>query len=204
MKAVETIFVVTLFLLYLGLWKIKQVNQKKNTGIDPKVMASSTSNIQKYMNQLSNVLTAYVVLIIVLHSCQIQLGSFLRRIEEMNLMFFDIIGFITGLIGLSFCLYAQIKMGKSWRVGIDEKVKTDLITTGLYKHIRNPTYLGLFILNIGVWIIWSTWSVFLLNLVFILFLEIQVRCEEDYLFSLHGNKYLEYKQRTKRYFPFIY
>ncbi len=59
-------------------------------------------------------------------------------------------------------------------------------------------------LNIGVWLIWSTWSVFILNLVFILFLEIQVHCEEDYLLSIHGTKYLEFKQRTKRYIPFIY
>jgi protein-S-isoprenylcysteine O-methyltransferase Ste14 len=113
-------------------------------------------------------------------------------------------GFGVGLIGLSLCLYAQIKMGSSWRVGIDEKVKTQLITTGFYKLIRNPTYLGLFLLNIGVWLIWPTWTIFLLNLLFYLFLEIQVRCEEDYLSAVHGEQYNEYKKRTKRYLPFIY
>ncbi|NLD46876.1 MAG: hypothetical protein GX660_06710 [Clostridiaceae bacterium] len=41
MKAIETVFVVILFLIYLGLWKLKQINQKKNTGIDPKVMANT-------------------------------------------------------------------------------------------------------------------------------------------------------------------
>lgn len=204
MIVIETAFVVTLFLIYLGLWKIKQIIQKKNTGIDPKVMAGSTSSIQKYMNQLMNVLTAYAVIIIILHAVQLQAGSLFSRIECMNLMIFDIIGFVTGLIGLSFCLYAQIKMGSSWRVGIDEKVKTDLVTTGLFKYIRNPTYLGLFILNIGVWLIWPTWTMFLLNFIFVLFLDIQVRCEEDYLLSLHGIKYTEYTESTKRYIPFLY
>lgn len=204
MKAIETLFVVTLFLIYLGLWKIKQMNQRKNTGIDPKVFASSTSGIQRYMNQLMNILTAYAVIVIILHSVQLQVGSLFSRIQSMSLMIFDIIGFATGLIGLSFCLYAQIKMGSAWRVGIDEKVKTDLVTTGLYKYIRNPTYLGLFILNVGVWLIWPTWTIFLLNFIFVLFLDIQVRCEEDYLLSLHGIKYTEYKESTKRYIPFVY
>lgn len=204
MKAIETVFVVTLFLIYLGLWKIKQINHKKNTGIDPRVMASSTSSIQRYMNQLMNILTAYAVIVIILHSVQLRVGSLFSRIQSMNFMIFDIIGFVTGLIGLSFCLYAQIKMGSAWRVGIDEKVKTDLVTTGLYKYIRNPTYLGLFMLNIGVWLIWPTWTIFLLNFIFVLFLDIQVRCEEDYLLSLHGIKYTEYKESTKRYIPFLY
>lgn len=204
MQVIEIIFVATLFLLYLGLWKVKQVNQIKHSGIDPKVMTNSTSSIQKYMNQLMNILTAYAFIIIILHSLQIQIGSLFGRIEAISSVLFDIIGFLTGLAGLSLCLYAQVKMGNSWRVGIDEKVKTDLITTGLYKYIRNPTYLGLFILNIGVWLIWPTWTIFLLNIIFILFLDIQVRCEEDYLYSVHGNKYVEYKKRTKRYIPFVY
>lgn len=204
MKVMEVVFVVILFLLYLILWKVKQINQIKHSGIDPKVMAASTSNVQRYMDHLMNILTAYALIIILLHSIQIQFGSLFSRIEAINSVLFDIIGFLTGLAGLSICLYAQIKMGNSWRVGIDEKIKTDLITTGLYEYIRNPTYLGLFMLNIGVWLIWPTWTIFLLNIVFILFLDIQVRCEEDYLYSVHGAKYDEYKKRTKRYIPFVY
>lgn len=116
----------------------------------------------------------------------------------------DAFGFFAGLMGLSLCAYAQHKMGKSWRVGIDEESTTDLITTGVYKFIRNPTYLGLFILIAGVWLIWPTWTVFVLYLLFLLLLEIQVRCEEDYLTVTHGDEYLEYKLKTKRYIPFIY
>ncbi len=204
MRLTETIFVSLLFLLYLLLWRIKQVSQKRHTGIDPKVMANSTSNVQKYMNQIMNALTCYAALVIILNSVQIQVGSLFSRIKSMEYLPFDIAGFIVGLIGLLFCFYAQIKMGNSWRVGIDEKIKTDLVMTGLYEFIRNPTYLGLFILNLGVWLIWPTWTIFLLNLIFILILEIQVRCEEDFLLKVHGQKYADYKKETKRYIPFIY
>jgi len=200
----ETLFVVSLFVLYMFLWRIKQIQQKRFTGIDPNVMEKSTSSVQKFMSRFSNILTVYAAIIILMHSSNIQLGSLFSRYDALSSMKFDLLGFAIGLIGLSFCLYAQTKMGASWRVGIDEKVKTQLITNGLYKFIRNPTYLGLFLLNIGVWLIWPTWTVFLLNILFYLFLEIQVRCEEDYLFSIHGEQYNDYKKGTKRYLPFIY
>jgi protein-S-isoprenylcysteine O-methyltransferase Ste14 len=200
----EAMFVIALFLLYMLLWKIKQIQQRSLTGIDPQVMQKSTSNIQQYMGAFSNALTAYAAIVILLHATNFQLGSMFSRYEALSALWFDVSGFVLGLIGLSFCLYAQLKMGASWRVGIDEKVKTQLITTGLYGLIRNPTYLGLFLLNIGVWLIWPSWTIFLLNILFILFLEIQVRCEEDYLLSTHGELYRDYKNRTKRYLPFVY
>jgi protein-S-isoprenylcysteine O-methyltransferase Ste14 len=204
MKLIETVFVVILLFTYFSLWKIKELNQKKMTGINPKVMGKSTSSIQKYMNNFMILLTIYAVIIIILNAVGFQYSFLFTENKILDYLIVDISGFIAGLFGLSFCLYAQIKMGKSWRVGIDEKVKTELITTGLYKLIRNPTYLGLFILNAGIWLIWPTFTVFILNLLFVIFLEIQVRCEEDFLILIHGNKYLEYKQRTKRYIPFIY
>jgi protein-S-isoprenylcysteine O-methyltransferase Ste14 len=200
----EAIFVVSLFLVYILLWKIKQIQQRSLTGIDPQVMQKSTTNVQRFMGQFTNALTVYAAIIILIHAANLQWGSLFSRYETISFMGIDIAGFVIGLIGLSFCLYAQIKMGTSWRVGIDEKVKTQLITTGLYSLIRNPTYLGLFLLNLGVWLIWPTWTIFLLNVLFFLFLEIQVRCEEDYLSSTHGEQYSDYKNRTKRYLPFVY
>jgi protein-S-isoprenylcysteine O-methyltransferase Ste14 len=200
----EALFVIALFLLYLLLWKIKQIRQRSLTGIDPQVMQKSTSSIQQYMGAFSNTLTAYAAIVILIHTTNFQLGSMFSRYEALSALPFDVSGFVLGLIGLSFCLYAQLKMGASWRVGIDEKVKTPLITSGLYGLIRNPTYLGLFILNTGVWLIWPSWTIFLLYILFILFLEIQVRCEEDYLLSTHGDQYRDYKNRTKRYLPFVY
>jgi protein-S-isoprenylcysteine O-methyltransferase Ste14 len=200
----EAIFVVLLFLVYILLWKIKQVQQRSLTGIDPQVMQKSTTNVQRFMGQFTNALTVYAAIIILIHVANLQWGSLFTRYEAISFMGIDIAGFVMGMTGLSFCLYAQIKMGTSWRVGIDEKVKTQLITTGLYSLIRNPTYLGLFLLNIGVWLIWPTWTIFLLNVLFFLFLEIQVRCEEDYLSSTHGEQYSDYKNRTKRYLPFVY
>lgn len=204
MNLIEIIFVVFLFLLYSTLWKIKEINQKKTSGIDPRVMIKSTTPIQHYIKNYVIILSLYTLLITALHIVNFQFFSLFTRIAVLNSLLFDIIGFVAGIFGLSFCLYAQIKMGNSWRVGIDEKNRSELITTGLYKFIRNPTYLGLFIMNFGIWLILPTWTMFLYVLLFYIFLEIQVRCEEEHLIKTHGEEYIEYKKRTKRYLPFIY
>lgn len=200
----ETILVVLLFLGYMTLWGLKRRMQKKTSGIDPEVMGRSTTPSQRFFNIMTKVLTAYIVLMIALHESGIQYYSLFSRFVPLERTEVDIFGFLLGIIGLALCGYAQIRMGASWRVGIDEERRTDLVTSGLYRYIRNPTYLGLFILCAGVWFIWPTWTITVFVLVFYLMLEVQVRCEEEFLEKVHGEKYREYLQRTKRYIPKVY
>ncbi len=200
----EVIFVVVLFFGYMALWAIKRRAQKRTTGIDPEVIGSATVPSQRFFNAITRVLTIYIVIMIILHATGIQYYSLFSRYDPLDTILFDITGFIIGIIGLSLCGYAQMKMGNSWRVGIDEKRQTELIMTGLYRWIRNPTYLGLFILCTGVWLIWPTWTIAIFGFVFYLMLEVQVRCEEEYLEKIHGDAYREYLSRTKRYIPKIY
>ncbi len=200
----EAILIGALFVVYLMLWAIKRRTLMKQSGIDPQVMAKSKSSLQKFMSYFTFVLTIFITLMLVVKVFNLKFFSMFNELAYLDSVKFDAAGFLLGLAGLSICLYAQLKMGRSWRVGIDEKKKTALITTGLYKFIRNPTYLGLFALNAGVWMIFPCWAVFLFAYSFYLFLEVQVRCEEDFLLKLHGKKYAEYMKHTKRYIPFIY
>jgi len=39
-------------------------------------------------------------------------------------------------------LLAMISIETSWRVGIDKKIKTELVTSGTYKYSRNPAFVG--------------------------------------------------------------
>ncbi len=200
----ETIFVCILLIIFTLLWAIKRKKQKKATGVDPDVFTESTSNLQQYIKIALNVARVYIIIIIILHASHIHFFSLFERFGLIDQISWKISGFILGLIGLAICLYAQNKMGNSWRVGIDENSRTELITTGLYRFIRNPTYLGLILLNSGIWLIWPTVTIFIFNLIFSYTMDIQVRCEEDFLEKQYGKEYLNYKNTTKRYLPFIY
>jgi protein-S-isoprenylcysteine O-methyltransferase Ste14 len=121
-----------------------------------------------------------------------------------DVFYFDVAGFFIGVAGLMLCRIAQSIMGKSWRVGIDAETESRLITNDIYKYIRNPTYTGLFMLFAGVWLIFPTVLFTIWIIVFFLLLEVQVRCEEEYLLQVHGEKHVQYSQGTKRYIPWLY
>lgn len=64
--------VTILFLIYILLWKIKRISQVKSTGIDPEVLKQSKSNLQRFIGTIFNLVTGYAVLIIILHTINLQ------------------------------------------------------------------------------------------------------------------------------------
>jgi len=201
---IESVFVCLLFAIYTVMWAAKRRLQRKRTGADPEVFAQSSSRLQLYMIRVFNVVRIYTLLMIVLHTLEIRFFGFFSRFDPLAALPWKVAGFGIGLAGLAVCLIAQTEMKSSWRVGIDETKDTELVTSGVFQYVRNPTYLGLFILNAGVWLIWPTIAMFIMNFLFIYTLDIQVRCEEDFLQAKFGEKYTDYLKHSKRYLPFIY
>ncbi len=204
MRIIEGVMVSTLFLGYLGLWKIKRKEMKKQFKIDPEVLASDQRPTQLYFAAMSKLLTMLVVVLIASHVFFSSSNSLMRPYAVFDSFYFDMAGFLIALAGLAICRIAQSTMGDSWRVGIDATAKSGLITNGIYQYIRNPTYTGLFTLCLGVWLIFPTVLFTIWIIVFFLLLEVQVRYEEEYLLEVHGEKYVQYSQGTKRYIPWLY
>jgi len=204
LNLLEGILVAALFLGYVLLWRIKKMQQTSQTGINPEVIYSDSRPSQKLFAILSRLMTFLVIILILLHIVGIENTPGFYKISSLDHSVGNIVGFAIGVLGLIICFFAQKAMGDSWRVGIDETNRTDLITTGIYKKIRNPTYSGLFLLCMGVLIIFPTMSFLTWNLIFFIMLEFQVRNEEEFLIKQHQDAYTEYCSNTKRYFPYLY
>jgi len=103
-------------------------------------------------------------------------------------------------LGVAAFLAAMITMGASWRAGIPETEKTELITTGIYRFSRNPAFLGFDLMYIGLLLAWFNWIHLLFAVCAVILLHLQILQEEAFLTQAFGNRYLEYKNRTGRYF----
>lgn len=109
------------------------------------------------------------------------------------------IGVAFCLAGLSLLLWSLISFGRSFRVGIDTGRPDKLITTGVFKHSRNPIYIAFALILIGQFLIFPNWI--LLAYVFAGFwlFHRQVLREEEYLSRHYAEYYAEYRRRVRRY-----
>jgi protein-S-isoprenylcysteine O-methyltransferase Ste14 len=108
---------------------------------------------------------------------------------------------IAGAAGLA-VFAAQLGMGESWRIGVSEEERTELITGGWFSMIRNPIYTAMIAGWTGLALMVPTWLGIAAVVVIALGLEIQVRAvEEPYLSRAHGDAYRSYGSRVGRFIP---
>ena len=107
--------------------------------------------------------------------------------------------FVVGLVGT---LYAQIAMGESWRIGVDEGERTALVTTGPFAVVRNPIFAAMLPASLGLALLVPNIAALAGFGALVLALQIQVRLvEEPYLLRQHGEAYRNYAARVGRFVP---
>ncbi|MCB9273402.1 MAG: isoprenylcysteine carboxylmethyltransferase family protein [Lewinellaceae bacterium] len=110
-----------------------------------------------------------------------------------------LVGWALLLLSLPVIFLAQMQMAGSWRVGIDEKERTPLVTHGLFSCSRNPIFLGLLVSLLGFFfVVPNAYSLLLLGLSYAS-IQIQVRLEEPFLRAQHGAAYERYCEQVRRW-----
>jgi protein-S-isoprenylcysteine O-methyltransferase Ste14 len=105
--------------------------------------------------------------------------------------------------GLIVFAAAELNLGASWRVGIEESAKPGLVTSGLYAYSRNPIYLGILTILTGYTALVPTWlSIAVLAGTYV-GLRFQIAAEEDYLTRSYGQAFLNYARRVGRFLPWL-
>ena len=99
-------------------------------------------------------------------------------------------------------LRAQLDMGRSWRVGVDERERTDLVTNRLFGVSRNPIFASMGAFSMGAVMAVPTPLTMLGAAAMVSGIELQVRhVEEPYLLREHGDAYARYMRRVGRFVP---
>jgi protein-S-isoprenylcysteine O-methyltransferase Ste14 len=105
-------------------------------------------------------------------------------------------------VGLAGTLAAQVAMGDSWRIGVDEQATTELVTSGPFAFVRNPIFAAMLPASAGLALMVPSVVAFGGLAALIVALELQVRVvEEPYLLRVHGDRYARYAARVGRFAP---
>lgn len=108
-------------------------------------------------------------------------------------------GFCVGAIGDIIFLISVLCMKDSWRAGIPDRDKTELVTDGIYSYSRNPAFLGFDLLYIGVLLMYCNLLTLMFTIFAIIMLHLQILQEERYLASVFGEDYQKYRYKVFRY-----
>ena len=109
------------------------------------------------------------------------------------------------LFGLTIMCWGQVTLFKSYSGTVVIHEGHELVTRGIYRIVRNPMYLGLFVaLIVGLPLYVPSLRAFLVSLLLVPIVLNRVRLEEEILTEHFGEEYLEYKRRTKRIIPGVF
>ena len=116
----------------------------------------------------------------------------------------SVAGVALTVIGTLATLHAQGAMRTSWRIGVEPGARTELITDGPYRWVRNPIFTAMSVASLGLALLCPTWLSGASLIALLIALEFQVRLvEEPWLVRRHGERYLAWAARTGRFLPGI-
>ena len=144
-----------------------------------------------------------------------KIGNFFFKIRSFTpipfiiaLLYFAEPAWYTVVIGIPFIVVGEFL--RIWAVGYagaSTRARTlgaarDLVTTGPYSYVRNPLYLGNFLLSLGVCLVARVYWLIAVLVVgyFFQYLPI-IAVEEAYLLESCGSLYQAYRERVPRFVP---
>lgn len=170
----------------------------KRTGINPFLFSNEESAIN-YVGKAYKIIAASAFVVISVNAFFPYVMPHLVPISVLNTAHFYWIGF--GLLQFSFLIIviAQRNMGNQWRIGIDDRNKTSLVTNGLFGISRNPIFVGVIMIFLGLFLIIPNVITALILVSGYLVIQVQVRIEEEFLKAQPGEEYKRYMNRVGRW-----
>ena len=170
----------------------------KRTGINPYALGNGDTE-HDFVGKLFRFTLLATALIVLAFSLSESLYNLLMPIPWLNSFLLIGIGLALLASALIWVLIAQIQMGDSWRIGIDEKTNSPLVQHGLFGVSRNPIFLGMLVMLVGLLLAIPTAATLIVTLLGFALIHIQVRLEEPFLLDKYGEAYRVYQKHVRRW-----
>jgi protein-S-isoprenylcysteine O-methyltransferase Ste14 len=128
-----------------------------------------------------------------------------RDIAVMN------IGFISQWIGLAFTVFglglifwSGVALGKMYSTHVTVQEQHYLVTSGLYRWIRHPRYLGVITLAFGSAFLFRSWPMLVVCIPLIVILLMRIKNEEDVMRKEFNEEWEDYCMRSWKLIPYLY
>lgn len=198
MNAFIIIYLPAFILAYLLIsFVVPSIRVYKQTGINP-VTFGNSDNAHDYIGGVMKLITGILVLTVFFHSLFPGLYNWLVPITYLQNSIVQVAGLILAHLALFWIVLAQQQMKNSWRIGIDEKNKTGLVTHGLFAYSRNPVFLGMLFSVLGLFLVLPNLLTFFVAGSSYIIIQIQIRLEEVFLQKQHGDAYALYRATVRR------
>jgi protein-S-isoprenylcysteine O-methyltransferase Ste14 len=132
------------------------------------------------------------------------LAAFASDAEGAMPLLLALSGCLLAVAGAALVLRSRAELGAAWSFVPTAAQGTGLVTTGPYRFVRHPIYLGLSMLALGEAIAFSSWPAGAAVLCAIVptFLW-RARAEEKLLAGTFGERYARYRKQTRWMVPYL-
>lgn len=190
---------VVLFFLFalIGSLEFRKKRERRLWGASVSVIVAETFG---FSQRLSSVVSFIVSFYIAMHGIPVSIYSILWVFGadptgwvSFDYLLLEIIGIILFFIGGLLVILGWSKIFNN---------KDNLVTDGVYKHVRHPQYLGILLATLSLIIYrFSPVSVMLWPVLVIIYYRL-ARKEEKEIEGKFGEKYREYKRNVSMFIPF--
>jgi protein-S-isoprenylcysteine O-methyltransferase Ste14 len=134
----------------------------------------------------------------------VSLLAFSRGADASRALFFAVSGSLVALAGVTIVVWSRAELGPSWSFSPEADQDAGLVTTGPYRLVRHPIYLGLALLSLGEALAFASWPAGMIVACGLVptFLW-RAHTEEQVLSRTFGETYAVYRHRTRSIIPWL-
>ena len=117
--------------------------------------------------------------------------------------------FIAGIVCLALGLWlfgrSHADLGTNWSITLEVRERHELVTEGVYRHVRHPMYLALLLYSFGQAVVLPNWVAGpSYGVAMAVLFALRVGAEERLMLEHFGKDYEVYMARTKRLVPGVW
>jgi protein-S-isoprenylcysteine O-methyltransferase Ste14 len=114
------------------------------------------------------------------------------------------LGLALYVLGLVLTSWARAALGRMYSGQVTIQKSHQLITTGLYRYVRHPLYLGMFCGALGLAFLFRSWIGLVVIIPIVAGLTLRIKDEEGVLQKEFGSEWEAYCQQSWRLVPYLY